>query len=213
MSLGRSFLFLIACSTGLAAAAQPADDAKGRKLFEPCTMCHGQNAEGNQSLGAPRIAGMPDWYLGRQLANFRKGLRGADADADEYGGQMARMAEQLWDDGEIAAVADYISSLKAPAPNRTLRAKPARAKATFATCAACHGEGAGGNVDVGAPPLTGLDDWYIVKQLTAFRAGVRGTHASDTLGQQMRAAAATLADDQAVADVAAYVGTLAGQGR
>jgi cytochrome c oxidase subunit 2 len=208
MSPARTLRIACVLLLALVSGARAADDAAGRRLFEPCTACHGRAAEGNQSLGAPRLAGLPDWYLTRQLRNFRKGVRGADEEADPYGSQMARMAEQLWDDGEVDAVAAYISTLPTAPPSRTLRAKPARAKPAFATCAACHGEGGGGNVDVGAPPLTGLDDWYVVKQLTAFRAGVRGAHEADTLGQQMRAAAATLPDERAITDMAAYLGTL-----
>ena len=207
---------LLTCSLSLLGScvvARADDDATGRRLFEPCTACHGQAAEGNRSVQAPRLAGLPDWYLSRQLRNFRKGLRGADEQVDAYGNQMARMAEQLWDDNEVASVTAYISSLPAVASTRTLRAKPARAKAAFAACAACHGGGGGGNVDVGAPPLTSLDDWYVVKQLNAFRAGVRGAHPDDAAGQQMRAAAATLPDDRAVVDMAAYLGTLGGTGR
>jgi cytochrome c oxidase subunit 2 len=208
MSHTRAFAICCVLGLGLASASRAADDAAGRRLFEACTVCHGRAAEGNQSVGAPRLAALPDWYVMRQLQDFRKRVRGGDEEADAYGNQMARMAEQLWDDGEVAAVAAYISTLPAAPPSRTLRAKPARAKPAFATCAACHGEGGGGNVDAGAPPLTGLDDWYVVKQLTAFRAGVRGAHEGDTLGQQMRAAAATLPDERALADMAAYIGTL-----
>lgn len=202
--------FHVACvlALSLAHAARAADDEAGKRLFEPCATCHGKAAEGNRSVDAPRLAGLPDWYLTRQLRNFRKGVRGADEERDAYGNQMARMAERLWDDGEVGAVSAYISALPASPPERTLRAKPARAKPVFAACAACHGEGGGGNVDVGAPPLTGLDDWYVVRQLTAFRAGVRGAAEGDALGRQMQAAVVALPDDRAIIDMAAYIGTL-----
>jgi cytochrome c553 len=206
MSSPRTFALACALLALLQGAGARAED-DGKRLFEPCTMCHGRSAEGNRDLGAPRIAGLPDWYVTRQLRNFRKGLRGADAIADTAGNQMARMAEQLWDENEVTAVAAYISELKAPPPARTLRAKAARATA-FTACEACHGANAAGNVDTGAPPLTGLDDWYVVRQLRAFSAGTRGAHADDTSGQQMRAAAATLRDEQAMAGIAAFLATL-----
>jgi cytochrome c oxidase subunit 2 len=41
-----------------------------------------------------------------------------------------------------------------------------------------------------------------------YRAGLRGADAADSSGQQMRAMAATLADDAAVNDVVAYIDTL-----
>jgi cytochrome c oxidase subunit II len=156
---------------------------------------------------APRIAGLPEWYVARQLKNFRTGARGGDA-SDVFGSQMARMALQLWDDSEVTVVARYVSALPATAPSRTAGGKARRGAAAYATCAACHGAAAEGNPELGAPPLAGHDDWYVVAQLAAFRSGTRGTHASDALGQQMRAAAALLADAQQLADVATYISTL-----
>ena len=200
--VGLSLLLAIVCG-----ALRAEDDAAGQRLYEPCAACHGQSAEGSRDLHAPRIAGLPEWYLTRQLRNFRTGLRGAGAE-DLYGGQMARMALQLWNDGEVATVARYVSSLPATPGSRTVRGKAKRGKTAYASCAACHGTQAEGNPELGAPPLAAHDDWYVVEQLNAFRSGLRGIHADDTFGQQMRAAAALLPDEPAVADVATYLGTL-----
>ncbi|MEC9086505.1 MAG: c-type cytochrome, partial [Pseudomonadota bacterium] len=41
-----------------------------------CTTCHGTDGRGNEGTEAPRLAGMEDWYLRRQLENFRAGIRG-----------------------------------------------------------------------------------------------------------------------------------------
>lgn len=183
------------------------DAQTGRPLFAPCVTCHGANGEGNSNVRAPRIAGLPEWYVAQQLRNFRTGRRGA-AEADAYGAQMARAAEQLWDDHEVASVAAYVATLPSGDGESTLRGKASRGRETFATCAACHGPAGEGNAELRAPPLRGLDDWYLVGQLTAFRTGLRGTHAQDLSGQQMRTAAATLTDEQALADLAAYLRTL-----
>jgi cytochrome c oxidase subunit 2 len=201
-------------SLGLAVAlvvapqlARAEDDGRGRELFQPCTACHGQQGEGNRAVQAPAVAGLPEWYVAQQLRNFRNGRRGG-METDIYGAQMARMAEQLWDDGEVTRVATYIAALPPAAGEATVRGKASRGKETFTTCAACHGADAEGNEAVGAPPLRTLDDWYVVNQLTAFRSGVRGTHPEDVTGQQMRAAAAVLGDEEAVSDVATYLGAL-----
>ena len=45
-------------------------------------------------------------------------------------------------------------------------------------------------------------------QLEAFRGGVRGTHADDRTGKQMRAMAGVLPNDQALKDVVAFIRTL-----
>jgi len=54
------------------------DPAVGKTLFAVCQACHGPGGEGNQQLGAPRIAGQKKWYLLRQIRNFRAGARGVD---------------------------------------------------------------------------------------------------------------------------------------
>ena len=78
----------------------------------------------------------------------------------------------------------------------------------FALCTSCHGSKAEGSVSVNAPAIAGQDAAYLERQLRNFRSDRRGTHKSDSLGAQMRAAAATLADDAAVAKIAAYVSAL-----
>jgi cytochrome c oxidase subunit 2 len=84
-----------------------------------------------------------------------------------------------------------------------------RAKETFATvCSACHGPDGGGNAAMLAPSIAGLDEWYIVLQLDKFRAGWRGEHFQDVGGERMAPMARSLADEDAVRSVAAYVASL-----
>ncbi|HET7811559.1 MAG TPA: c-type cytochrome [Steroidobacteraceae bacterium] len=80
--------------------------------------------------------------------------------------------------------------------------------AAFAPCSACHGARAEGNSALHAPALAGQDAAYLERQLRNFRAGRRGAHKSDTLGAQMRALAATLPDDAAVAKLSSYIASL-----
>lgn len=78
----------------------------------------------------------------------------------------------------------------------------------YATCAACHGQRAEGNEALASPRLTGLEGWYLVRQLKNFKAGIRGEHPDDIFGAQMRPMVALLPDQQAIEDVVAYIGTL-----
>lgn len=78
----------------------------------------------------------------------------------------------------------------------------------YATCIACHGPSGEGNPDMNAPRLAGADPWYVEHQLQLFRGGARGTHEDDTYGQQMVPFAQILADETAIRDVAAYIGSL-----
>lgn len=84
----------------------------------------------------------------------------------------------------------------------------AAGKTLFATCAGCHGAQAEGNKALNAPKLSGQEAWYMERQLNNFKAGIRGG-ANDPLGAQMAPMAKMLADDAAVANVVAYIGTLA----
>lgn len=75
-----------------------------------CSACHNANGQGNQSLGAPRLAGIDNVYLSRQLTDFRTGLRGFDA-KDKHGKQMASISKML-DAKSQPDVLAYINTLK-----------------------------------------------------------------------------------------------------
>jgi cytochrome c oxidase subunit 2 len=86
------------------------DVSKGRVLFETCATCHGAKGEGNAELDAPVLAGSADWYVARQLANFKSGVRGRDG--DEQGAQMRVAAQTLPDEAAMRDVAAYIATLR-----------------------------------------------------------------------------------------------------
>ncbi len=87
---------------------------------------------------------------------------------------------------------------------------PQRGGELYASCAACHGAQGEGNRGLNAPRLTHLAPVYIVEQLQKFKAGVRGGAEAGDSARQMAAMAATLADDQAMYDIASYIATLTG---
>ncbi len=89
-------------------------------------------------------------------------------------------------------------------------ADPLAGAAQYAVCMACHGPSGEGNAALNAPRLAGQGAWYVGRQLHSFRNGLRGTHAGDTFGAQMRAFAAMLPDESAIRNLAAYVETLPG---
>ena len=87
------------------------DASAGKASYAVCASCHGLNGEGSKELNAPKIAGQQDWYVVRQLKNFKKRIRGTDPN-DIYGQQMSPMAMTLADDTAINNVAAYISTFK-----------------------------------------------------------------------------------------------------
>lgn len=178
--------------------------AAGKAAYMICSTCHGAEGEGNTALNAPALAGQEDWYLKRQINKFKDGVRGTHAD-DIYGMQMRPMAMTLTDEAKIDEVVAYIAQLPAKAPVATLDGDAAKGKAAYMLCQACHGADAEGNAALNAPALQDLPDWYIVRQLQNYKTGVRGTHAKDIEGMQMRPMALTIADEQAMKDLAAFI--------
>lgn len=84
---------------------------QGRTAYQSCAACHGSDAEGNEALGAPALAGQNDWYLVTQLRNFRAGFRGSHPE-DAYGSQMLTMSKTLRDDQAVINVVSYINTLQ-----------------------------------------------------------------------------------------------------
>jgi cytochrome c553 len=84
---------------------------------------------------------------------------------------------------------------------------PVRGGELYAACAACHGARGEGNRELNAPRLNHLAPVYIVAQLQKYKTGARGMSEP---ARQMAAMAATLVDDQAMYDTAAYIATLDG---
>jgi cytochrome c oxidase subunit 2 len=87
------------------------DVKRGKSLYTTCAVCHGQHGQGIWALNAPRLVQMSDWYLARQLNNFRAGIRGAHRQ-DYYGRQMSFMANVLADERAIDDLISYINTLK-----------------------------------------------------------------------------------------------------
>jgi cytochrome c553 len=204
----RTFTSILALALAGAACAAP-DDAmsRGAELFETCVPCHGAEGQGNPSIEAPAIAGLPQWYIESQLASFQNGWRGKHAE-DLPGLRMRPMAVTLNHDGDIPAVAEYVASLAAPFPPSTLHGNAGAGAAQYEqVCVTCHGADGRGNELLRAPPIVQLHDWYLVQELENFRSGARGAHPQDTWGLTMRGQAVLLSD-QAMADVIAYVQTL-----
>jgi len=171
-----------------------------------CTTCHGVDGRGNLALQAPRLAGMEDWYLKRQLENFREGIRGTHAD-DRLGISMQPMAAKLTD-ASIADIVSWIGSWEYTPAVTTIDGSVNQGLTAFQSCATCHGANAEGNEALGAPALAGQNDWYLVTQLQNFRASIRGSHQDDRFGAQMIPMAGMLRDDQAIRNVVSYINTL-----
>lgn len=186
--------------------AQP-DLTAGERDYQVCAGCHGFVGEGNELVGAPRLAGLEASYLERQIENFRTGHRG-HVDGDVKGQRMATMAKAVANDRELADLVAFIATLPVPKRPASIDGDAARGQTLYAVCSACHGPDAAGNASLGAPSLVGLDDWYVVEQLAAYADGLRGVDPADIYGAQMRALSATFASDDDRRAIAAYINSL-----
>jgi cytochrome c oxidase subunit 2 len=185
----------------------PADPVAGKTLFATCAACHGPNGEGNPAMNAPSLAGLPDWYVERQIKYYQQGIRGAHED-DVYGKQMAPMANVLADEESLRNVAAYIDTLDPATAQSTVEGDPAKGADHYVPCGACHGAQAQGNYALQAPRLAGQDDWYLKRQLHNFRNGIRGDHKEDSYGHQMVLMARSLRNEDSINDLLAYLNTL-----
>jgi cytochrome c553 len=211
--MNATLRFLASCAllvlAPLAGPALAQDAARGEQLFALCAQCHGDDGAGSSETLAPAIAGLPAWFVTGQLQKFRSGGRGTHYD-DISGMRMRPMSMWLRSDEDVANVAAYVTSLPKVQAARTLTGGNAEAgKQRYLPCTACHGANGEGNQALNAPPLAGGSDWYQLTSLQKFKSGVRGTNPKDTTGMLMRPMSMTLADDQAMLDVIAYIATLA----
>ena len=171
-----------------------------------CTTCHGTDGRGNFGVQAPRLAGMEAWYLKRQLENFREGIRGSHPE-DIEGLAMQPMANKLTNES-ITDIIGWVETWEYIPAEVTIEGDAVAGELIYSQCATCHGTEAEGNETLGAPALSGQNDWYIITQLKNFKKGLRGGESTDPFGQQMTVMAQILSDENAINNVVSYINTL-----
>lgn len=181
------------------------DIEKGKELYRSCIACHGTLGEGNVLFNSPALANTDSWYLYRQLMNFKKGIRGGSQE-DSLAFRMAAMSGTLKDSVEVIHVVAFMATLPPVAIPALIKGDIKKGKRIYENiCGSCHGQAAAGNEKLYAPNLSGLDDWYIKRQVEGFKNGLRGSHPQDTYGAQMVPMMALLTSEEAINDVIAYI--------
>ena len=188
-------------------ALQPGDPlhryavARGAAVFRAnCSQCHGSGAAG--AKGYPNLLD-DDWLWGGDVAaiaaTIDHGIRN-ETDPDARWSQMPAFGEIL-SKPEIAYVVSYVRSLSMEGEDA---GQVAQGATLFSeNCAACHGNDAMGNRDMGAPNLTdaiwlyGSDPATLTATVTNARFGVM-----PAWGQRL--------SDVDVSAVAVYVHSLGG---
>lgn len=86
------------------------DLVAGKELFLKCKLCHGADGRGWLGTRTPNLKIQHDWYLLRQLENYRLDHRGSHPD-DNYGGRMWAIARTMENEQALKDVVAYIKSL------------------------------------------------------------------------------------------------------
>ena len=170
--------------------------------YMPCAACHGADAQGNDALNGPALAAQNKDYLIRQLTHFKSGIRGAE---DDIAKTMVPMAGLLVDAQAVEQMASYLSAW--PATQSTPGEGDLKTGNDYyqGKCGACHGGKAEGNASLQAPRLAGLSATYLKRQYQNFSAGVRGSHADDRYGKQMKFMSSSLPDEKTLDAVIAFI--------
>jgi cytochrome c553 len=187
-----------------APALEPASYARGELIAmggglvqnagNACILCHGPRGAGDGSGAIPRIAGLPAWYLSKQLVSYAEGTR-----RNEIMQQVSSTLSRQ----DMLDLGRYYAALQAPlgpAPQVTdpgllqhgarIGSQGLRAR-MIPACETCHAaDGAGQPPDV--PYLAGQYAAYIEAQLTAWQIGTR---ANDPSGIMVSIARKMTAED------------------
>ncbi|MER8549316.1 cytochrome-c oxidase, cbb3-type subunit III [Mesorhizobium sp. M1169] len=149
--------------------------AGGAAFKVNCVQCHGSGAQG--SKGFPNLND-DDWLWGGNAEQIQQtiahGIRFA-SDPDTRLSEMPAFGDIITTD-QIKQVGAYVASLSDPVQDTSLIEPGANIFAE--NCAACHGENAKGNRELGAPDLTdaiwlyGSGETAIAAQVRAPRHGV-----------------------------------------
>jgi len=78
----------------------------------------------------------------------------------------------------------------------------------FDYCLLCHGANANGNYGIRAPKISGVEPWYLARQLDHFASGARGTPPEDAAGHEMRPVGWRVKNENTLDAVVKFIGSL-----
>ena len=81
----------------------------------------------------------------------------------------------------------------------------ATAENKYDYCLLCHGSNANGNYGIRAPKLSGMEPWYLARQLENFAAGIRGVPEEDASGHEMRVVGMRVKQENVIDDAVKFI--------
>jgi cytochrome c553 len=187
----------------LAHAGPSAAQGEAPAAAVPCSACHGD--DGNSVIPMfPKIAGLQESYITKQLRDFMSGRRKSDVMAPIVAGLKP---------GDVAPLAAYFSRLPLKPGSAAEKASADLGKLLYfdgneetgvPACVGCHqAKGAGFQI---YPRIGGQHVEYVKQQLKNFASGDRSNDAN----RFMRSVAKRLSEEE-IDSVAAYLVGLDGQ--
>lgn len=196
VSLGIALLLL--CWVSPARAQQPVsettqesewryDPENAQEILEVCSACHGRNGEGGKDGAYPRLAGMDEEYLERQLRAFKARERinipmypyatERELPPDDVR-DVARLISEIElpterppPDAEMSAL-ERLLAVQAVLNVPRVEGDVERGAELYADeCSECHGEEGWGEDDI--PQLAGQHTNYLRRQIEGFQSGER----------------------------------------
>ncbi len=173
----------------------------GEEILETCAGCHGDRGQGTPDGEYPRLAGLDEHYIARQIKLFKTRKR-INIPMIPYAN------DRELPDEDVVAIASYLSRIELPTRLEPVEAPQAgfdalaRLEASKAVlniprypgdaeaggriyrreCAGCHGPDGRGIPQKGAPMLTGQHSAYLLRQIGRIRKGER-PHDAETDGE------------------------------
>jgi cytochrome c553 len=163
------------------------DPDNARDILDTCAACHGKSGEGGKDGTYPRLAGLSEAYIAKQLRDFKARNR-SNIPMYPYA------TERELRESDVRDIARLLSEIELPtempaadAPMSALeRLRAAQAVFNVARvegdvergaalyedhCGDCHGEEGWGDGEV--PQLAGQYTQYLRRQIASFRSGER----------------------------------------
>jgi cytochrome c553 len=177
-----------------AAAQEPAPDPgwkydpeNAQYILDTCAGCHGKNGEGGKGGTYPRIAGLDEKYIAKQLRAFKARDR-HNIPMQPYANERELPESDIRDIARLFSTLELPTEMPSPDAEMSALERLLAAQAVFNVprvdgdvergaalyeeeCGDCHGPEGWGEDD--APQLAGQYTEYLRRQLVAFRSGTR----------------------------------------
>jgi cytochrome c553 len=163
------------------------DPENAQDILETCAACHGKNGQGGKNGTYPRLAGLDEAYIARQLRAFKARKR-INIPMYPYATERELPASDVRDIARLLSQIELPTEMPSPDQPMSALERLRAAQAVFnvprvegdvergaalyeGECADCHGEEGWGDGDV--PQLAGQHTEYLRQQIENYRSGER----------------------------------------